>query len=931
MMYEILSKPDIASRVLQSRIPLTFRGHVVAQGRRELLTQLSSALGRSQLVIILWDLNDREQDISLILSKALGLPIVEAGGDEGGFRLPRGAVAFIDTHSVVYGYYLESGSQSIVVLTHLQEVHDFAVRAFLLPYLEEKYPDGAADDRQSVPIPQDVPASQDAPDLQEIAQPEARIPQETETLQDASDLQESPIPAGREGFTPPALDTQSEPQPDSPAADTGIAPPPVTSPEPPAARPDEEPAAAPVTFDWEREAPEDSEQVSDDPVASKGHVPLALKIVTIVLAALLALIGGYLIYDKIFSGKLADRHYEKVRTLKSQTGSTELPAGALSDFAGLYDYNKRIAGWLSLDETGIDYPVLVPPESDGNYYKNHLTDGTYNKYGALYLPEDYEPMDYWPNTVIHGANFGDGRMLSDLERYLEPAFYSEHPAIQYDTLYHRNSWLVFAVLITEKQEDFNPGKIYFEDYDSEFLGFIEQIKRRSLIQSELDINENDVLLTLMTDYSQMDGVGLAIVARKLRFGESVSSVEAKVNPSAVLPEVWHLKNGSTTLPVTLQFALERARLALSDVSSEPESSPDSSEQEQSSESSSAVSEAAFLSDTITSLSVSSASGQTSSTEKSSSSLVSKHIVSSKSVSSSAPVSSSAVSSAVSSPASSSQSSSAPSAPPRTLTVKNQLNGGKQVTGSAESIIADVLEAEMGSGFHIEALKAQAVAAYTWILNQGGTPGVPMKTAGARAKEAAKAVLGQVVHYGGKRANVFYFAMSAGKTARSEEVWSTPYPYLISVDSGVDRQAANFQTIRTYSKEDMARWLASGWKDSGRKADVSGLPPEKWFQLTYDANGLYVKSVKIGNLTVKGSEIRMDLLRAENVGAANTLRSHAFQIVYDAASGRFQFTVKGYGHGVGMSQVGANYFAKNGMGYEAILKHYYPGTTLGWEP
>ena len=75
-------------------------------------------------------------------------------------------------------------------------------------------------------------------------------------------------------------------------------------------------------------------------------------------------------------------------------------------------------------------------------------------------------------------------------------------------------------------------------------------------------------------------------------------------------------------------------------------------------------------------------------------------------------------------------------------------------------------------------------------------------------------------------------------------------------------------------------------------------------------------------------MRDTFFNASRVGASNVLRSSAYTIAYNESEDVFIFTVKGYGHGVGMSQAGANQYAKNGWTYDEILKHYFTGITLG---
>lgn len=265
-----------------------------------------------------------------------------------------------------------------------------------------------------------------------------------------------------------------------------------------------------------------------------------------------------------------------------------------------------------------------------------------------------------------------------------------------------------------------------------------------------------------------------------------------------------------------------------------------------------------------------------------------------------------------------------------LTVTNQsswsvtVNGktygpGAVIKGDYMDIIPCIIEAEMGSGCHIEALKAQAVAAYCWLINAGSktgaAPPAPMKNPGSRAVSAAKAVNGVKATYGGSTAQTYYYAISAGYSANCKDVWYADLPYLRAVESPGDRNASGFKTTVTYSASELASRVKKTYG-----VDLSKVAKSKWFKVTYDENGAYARSINIGGKkTVNGSSFRDTLLDYE-------LRSTAFKINY--SGGKFTFTVYGYGHGVGMSQVGAEYYASKGRSYVDILKHYYRGVSVG---
>ena len=261
-----------------------------------------------------------------------------------------------------------------------------------------------------------------------------------------------------------------------------------------------------------------------------------------------------------------------------------------------------------------------------------------------------------------------------------------------------------------------------------------------------------------------------------------------------------------------------------------------------------------------------------------------------------------------------------STPPVGETLRVSLNG--QITeGDAYSILCQIVEAETGGSFHTEALKAQAVAAHSYIRFEnaaGRTPSLPGRTPTQKTMDAVTAVLDKLLYYNGSVAFTPYHASSAGITNSSSEIWGGSYPYLTNVTSAYDPSAAY--------KNQQVTLAASTVKTKLEDYLKVTLPddPATWFT-DYTANsGGYVTRVQIpdsnGNVhAVTGRQIRENIL-------GYAIRSHAFTVTVSGDS--LIFTTNGYGHGVGMSQTGANAYALNdGWTYSQILFHYYPGTTL----
>ncbi len=243
--------------------------------------------------------------------------------------------------------------------------------------------------------------------------------------------------------------------------------------------------------------------------------------------------------------------------------------------------------------------------------------------------------------------------------------------------------------------------------------------------------------------------------------------------------------------------------------------------------------------------------------------------------------------------------------------------GKTVRGDAQEIVGRMVEAEMGASFEEEALKAQAVAAYTYVKyhNQHGTiPSVVAKnTVSQKVEDAVEQVIGQAIYYEGEYINSTYCASNAGQSMDSEHVWGTALPYLVSVDSPGDTNLKAYGATKTFSEEEIAQAIEEHLGTD--PYDYSD--PEDWFSDPEYINGQYVDSIEVCGERISGREVREELLDLQ-------INSAAFEVEYD---GEFTFTTYGYGHGVGMSQQGADYYAQQGWTYEEILNHYYPNTQL----
>ena len=254
-------------------------------------------------------------------------------------------------------------------------------------------------------------------------------------------------------------------------------------------------------------------------------------------------------------------------------------------------------------------------------------------------------------------------------------------------------------------------------------------------------------------------------------------------------------------------------------------------------------------------------------------------------------------------------------------------------GPVEAAMADYLPfavaAEMPVSFGPEALKAQAVAARTFVLAcrrhedadvcvSGGCCMAYLDEPSLRerwgsdyaenmlaVRAAVAATDGEYLAYGGEAIQAAFHAGSIGATEDSGAIWS-PLPYLVSVESPETAENAP-QLVSTVRLSPAELAAALSLAPAGDPAD--------WLGAAVPDGAGRVREMTVLGQTFSGSRLRSLL----------ALRSTAFTARWDGSG--FVFDVSGYGHGVGMSQTGAGLYAAQGMSYRDILAHYYPGTEL----
>jgi len=261
--------------------------------------------------------------------------------------------------------------------------------------------------------------------------------------------------------------------------------------------------------------------------------------------------------------------------------------------------------------------------------------------------------------------------------------------------------------------------------------------------------------------------------------------------------------------------------------------------------------------------------------------------------------------------------------------------GAVQAGDMDEYLIGVVLAEMPAWFETEALRAQAVVARTYALKAYTTGGKHgdgsictraeccqayiseedyLRQGGTREnvdriRNAVESTSGYVLVYDGTLIEATYFSCSGGSTEDAAAVWGTDYPYLRSVSSPGEEEAAHFVDVQSFTPEEFCRCL--GIQATG--------DPKTWLGQVSYTDGGGVAAMTIGGKQFTGVQLRQLL----------GLRSTAISM--DIREDSIAVTTKGFGHRVGMSQYGADAMAAAGSGYEQILAHYYTGAQiLQWE-
>lgn len=270
---------------------------------------------------------------------------------------------------------------------------------------------------------------------------------------------------------------------------------------------------------------------------SSKYMKILLKAVVLVCAVIVG-IGLYQTYADRQAQKKLQAQIEKAITEKTRKmpeteetdmaetdtdetdtaeEETESQPEMLPEYTALYEQNNDLAGWLSVEGTVINYPVMKG--NDDEYYLNHDFEGNESKYGCLFVKYWVDVNNPEANFVIYGHHMKDGSMFGQLKKYMAEDFFIEHPYIVFHSLYEKRTYEIMAVFLSqvydEEEDVFKYYEFYQADTEEEFNDFYNNIKELSLYDTGITAEYGDRFITLSTcAYHVKDG-RLVVVGREI--------------------------------------------------------------------------------------------------------------------------------------------------------------------------------------------------------------------------------------------------------------------------------------------------------------------------------------------------------------------------------------------------------------------------------
>lgn len=250
-------------------------------------------------------------------------------------------------------------------------------------------------------------------------------------------------------------------------------------------------------------------------------------IALVCLFLLIALTAGYRWYEDWKASREAEAGFREIQALVTeptatyapeQTASPEPaeslpPKAAYDTYSPLYQQNPQFLGWIRIDGTAVDYPVMYAPNQPDFYLRRDFY-GKSSSHGVPYLEEGCAP-GLSNNLILYGHNMKDGSMFHGLLNYADKKFWEAHQYIQFDTMEGFGRYQIMLVFLYDAEWDEFRYHLYTDLDELEFAQYLEECEKRMLYDTGITAEYGDELLTLSTcEYSHANG-RFVVIAKRL--------------------------------------------------------------------------------------------------------------------------------------------------------------------------------------------------------------------------------------------------------------------------------------------------------------------------------------------------------------------------------------------------------------------------------
>ena len=188
-----------------------------------------------------------------------------------------------------------------------------------------------------------------------------------------------------------------------------------------------------------------------------------------------------------------------------------------ASYQNLYWENTDMVGWILIEDTNIDYPVMQTP-ADPTYYLKHDFEKNYTDYGCPFMQADCDALAPSDNLIIYGHNMKDGSMFADLAKYRSKDFWQSHKTVWFDTEQGSSAYEIFAVIHTTVQADDADAFPFYRFVDAaapeDFADYVSACQARALYDTGISAEYGDKLLTLSTCDNITDDGRLLVIANQ---------------------------------------------------------------------------------------------------------------------------------------------------------------------------------------------------------------------------------------------------------------------------------------------------------------------------------------------------------------------------------------------------------------------------------